>query len=446
MTESLARFPSYPAYKPSNLSWLGDIPAHWEVKRLKNAVQINSETLPETMNPDFVLRYIDISNVDEISGINPPVEMRFADAPSRARRIVRAGDTIVSTVRTYLKAIAYFENPEPNLIVSTGFAVLRPSDEIIPEFLYQLVRSKVFIETVVAHSVGVGYPAINPSELSGLKIWLPSKGEQRAIAAFLDRETARLDTLIAKKEQLIERLQEKRTALISRAVTKGLDAHARMKDSGVEWLGEVPEHWEVRRFKQVTEISYGLTLELDRTETEGTFILSLPNVTKEGQLILDDVPKTKIADAEKKYLLLCKGDLLFNWRNGSPDHVGKTAYFDADGEYIHVSFLLRLRFDSNQFESRYFQMFLNNLRNTEFFSSAKTRVNKTYNQAELGRLMVTVPPRDEQRAIAEYLDRETAKIDALVAKIRDGIARLREYRGALIAAAVTGKIDVRPHP
>jgi type I restriction enzyme S subunit len=213
------------------------------------------------------------------------------------------------------------------------------------------------------------------------------------------------------------------------------------KDSCVEWLGEIPEHWQAYKLKRVSEISYGLTLELDRTETEGTFIISLPNVTKGGQLVLEEVPKTQLTDEEKKSLLLRKGDLLFNWRNGSSDHVGKTAYFDAEGEYTHVSFLLRLRFDLAKHDSRYYHMFINNLRNTDFFASAKTRVNNTYNQAELRQLEVIVPPRDEQQAIASFLDRETAKIDALIAKKERLIELLQEKRTAIISHVVTKGLD-----
>jgi len=213
------------------------------------------------------------------------------------------------------------------------------------------------------------------------------------------------------------------------------------KDSCVEWLGEIPEHWQAYKLKRVSEISYGLTLELDRTETEGTFIISLPNVTKGGQLVLEEVPKTQLTDEEKKSLLLRKGDLLFNWRNGSSDHVGKTAYFDAEGEYTHVSFLLRLRFDLAKHDSRYYHMFINNLRNTDFFASAKTRVNNTYNQAELRQLEVIVPPRDEQQAIASFLDRETAKIDALIAKKERLIQLLQEKRTTIISHAVTKGLD-----
>ena len=175
--------------------------------------------MTETTNPNYAIQYLDISNVDDVEGIGQIQEMQFQDAPSRARRIVKRGDTIISTVRTYLKAVAYFDNPPDNLVVSTGFAVLRPKLGIDPKFLYVLVKCNEFVETVVSHSVGVGYPAINPSELSCLSVWVPPLSEQRAIAAYLDRATVRIDALSAKIETAIARLREYRAALISSAVT-----------------------------------------------------------------------------------------------------------------------------------------------------------------------------------------------------------------------------------
>ncbi len=162
-------------------------------------------------------------NVSLAGILNEPEEMRFEVAPSRARRIVRADDVIVSTVRTYLKAIARFPNPESHLIVSTGFAVLRPTSLIYSSYLYYTVRSNQFIDAIMAHSEGVGYPAINSSVLAGLPFWLPQLPEQSAIASFLDRETAKLDALIARISGGIEKLREYRTALISAAVTGKID-------------------------------------------------------------------------------------------------------------------------------------------------------------------------------------------------------------------------------
>jgi type I restriction enzyme, S subunit len=228
-----ARWQPYPAYKDSGVEWLGRIPVHWEVKQLKYATKINQEVIAETTNPDYLIQYIDISNVDSNGQVLNIQEMPFSDAPSRARRKVYDGDTVISTVRTYLKAIALIKKPPKNWIVSTGFAVLSPNGEVLPEYLWRLVQSDGFVNAVVTYSEGVGYPAITPNNLASLPVWIPPLPEQRAIAAYLDRETAKIDALIAKKRRLIDLLQEKRAALISRAVTRGLNPSAPLKDSGV---------------------------------------------------------------------------------------------------------------------------------------------------------------------------------------------------------------------
>ena len=198
------------------------MPEHWEVKRLKYSTSINDEALPETTDPGFEMSYVDISSVDQIRGIVTVEDMVFEDAPSRARRVVRDEDTIVSTVRTYLRAIAPVSNPASNTIVSTGFAVVRPR-RVSPAFLSCALRETGLIDAIVARSVGVSYPAVNASEIGTLPIPLPAADEQRAIAAFLDRETVKIDVLVAKIETAIERLKEYRTALITAAVTGKID-------------------------------------------------------------------------------------------------------------------------------------------------------------------------------------------------------------------------------
>ncbi len=208
--------------KESGVEWLGELPAHWEVKRLKHAATINDETLPETTDPGMEIAYVDIGNVDSIQGITDSEVMVFENAPSRARRIVRKGDVIVSTVRTYLRAIAQIETSDANLIVSTGFAVLRPR-QMDYGYVAYVASAPYFVERVVAHSVGVSYPAINPSELACLDVILPPLDEQCAIAAFLDHETAKIDTLATRVREAIERLKELRATLISAAVTGKID-------------------------------------------------------------------------------------------------------------------------------------------------------------------------------------------------------------------------------
>ncbi|MEI6425061.1 MAG: restriction endonuclease subunit S [Lentisphaerota bacterium] len=204
--------------KSSGIPWLGDIPEHWEVKRLRYVTSINDETLPEDTLPDYELLYVDIGSIDPAVGITDKESFTFENAPSRARRIVRDGDVIISTVRTYLKAIASIKNPEDNLIVSTGFAVIR-SKNVFQGYLSYTVKAPFFVETVVSRSIGVSYPAINASDLGLIEIPLPPLPEQKAIAEYLDRKTGRIDSLISKKENLVELLKEKRGGLISSAVT-----------------------------------------------------------------------------------------------------------------------------------------------------------------------------------------------------------------------------------
>jgi len=209
--------------KPSGIEWLGDIPKHWEVKPLKYYVSYNDEALTNSKDKDYLLKYIDIGNVNSDGNINEIVEYKFQDAPSRARRIVKCGDVIISTVRTYLKAIAKIED-DNGIIVSTGFAVLRPKSNIESDFLNLVVRANYFIEDVCANSFGVSYPAINASELVTLKLAVPTTiEEQKQIVNHIKIETVKIEKTINTIEKEIALVEEYKTALIAEAVTGKID-------------------------------------------------------------------------------------------------------------------------------------------------------------------------------------------------------------------------------
>ena len=205
--------------KPSGIDWIGELPKNWEVKRLKYVAKSNESSLAEDTDPGYSFKYLDIGNVGTGYILEEPAEISFENAPSRARRIVKKNDTIISTVRTYLKAIYHFENDPVNIIVSTGFAVIRVSEKLTPKFFYYLSLSESFIDSVVSNSYGVSYPAINESFLMTLPVWYPKIEEQEKIVFSLDRETGEIDEVIKKVETQIEKLQEYRQALISNAVT-----------------------------------------------------------------------------------------------------------------------------------------------------------------------------------------------------------------------------------
>ena len=219
--------------RPAGLPYLPTIPAHWEVRRLKHWVGINQATLSELTDPDFEFRYLEIGAVSAGAITSEPARIRFANAPSRARRIVRNGDTIISTVRTYLKAVWFAENLDDNLICSTGFAVLTPNQETVPKFVSYLVQSNAFTDRVSAESIGVAYPAISESKLSSFPVAVPPPDEQAEIVAFLDGEMGRIDAAMARDRRLAELYDEYRLRLMADAVTGRLDVRQAPEPSGL---------------------------------------------------------------------------------------------------------------------------------------------------------------------------------------------------------------------
>lgn len=189
----------------------------WPTAPLKRVAGINERSLPEDTDPDFEFRYVDISTVGRGVLVQEPRRMRFGEAPARARRLVRPGDTVISTVRTYLRAVWSVQGEVDDLVVSTGFAVLTPRN-IDPGFFSWWVSADPFIEEVVARSVGVSYPAINADELGELPVPLPPIDEQRAIAALIDCEATRIDQLVSKQRELIDHLIQRRQAVVTAAV------------------------------------------------------------------------------------------------------------------------------------------------------------------------------------------------------------------------------------
>ena len=204
--------------KDSGVEWIGEVPDHWELKKLKYIVSYNTEVLTNKTDPNYEFTYIEISDVDYIEGISYRNRTVFSDSPSRARRVLRNGDVIISTVRTYLRAIGLIDYAG-DLVGSTGFCVLRSSKKVSGRYLSYAVRSEWFISKVISNSEGVSYPAINSSDLMNLKVTLPPQSEQTFISDYLDKKTSQIDSLIEKETKRIELLKEYRQSLISNVVT-----------------------------------------------------------------------------------------------------------------------------------------------------------------------------------------------------------------------------------
>lgn len=432
--------------------WLGQLPDGWTAKKLKYLSTINDETLPETTDPDYELLYVDIGSVDATEGIQKKEPMIFETAPSRARRIVRDGDTIVSTVRTYLRAVAPVRNPEESLIVSTGFAVVRPKG-IDPHYLAYCLRSSYFIETVVSRSVGVSYPATNPADISCIELPVPPEKEQQTIARLLDAKTALIDALVAQKRQLIDKLKEKRQALITRTVTRGLppeaakaagiEANPQMKDSCVDWIGDIPNSWSVVPFKRRARFIEGPGIMAVDFLDEGVPLIRISGLagkyaSLEGANYLDpDLVaerwahfRTKVGDllisGSASTGLCCEVDLS---TSGCIPYTGIIIIRATPGRSCNA--FLRWYFQSDQFLSQVLLM--------------KTGSTiQHFGPSHLARMTIALPESvAEQQAIAAFLDEKTDQIDSMTSIVEEAIDRLVKYRQAVIASAVTGKIDLR---
>jgi type I restriction enzyme S subunit len=433
-------FPRYPAYKPSGVEWLGEVPEHWEEKHLKSVTSINDEVLSESVSTDHEIEYVDISSVSLANGIERTESVIFGDAPSRARRIPRDGDVLVSTVRTYLKAIAPVVSPPSNLVASTGFAVVRPQRGIHPGYLKYALQEEHFIQQVISRSTGVSYPAINASDIARIPLSLPKQSEQLAIATFLDHETAKIDALITEQQHLIELLQEKRQAVISHAVTKGLNPDAPMKDSGVEWLGEVPEHWTLKRLKH---LSPNLTVGIVVNPSEYVSDEGLPFVyggdIREGVIDWENSRRIAPAMSDKQAKTrLRSGDLLMV-RVGAP---GITAVVPAECEGGNCASVMLIR--QGSFSSQWL-CFTLNTRIVRFQVEVVQygAAQEQFNISHAVNFWLPVPPRPEQDRIATFLLSEHEKAQGLILQAQNAVSLLQERRSALISAAVTGQIDVR---
>ncbi|MFS0878696.1 restriction endonuclease subunit S [Metabacillus niabensis] len=209
--------------KDSGVDWIGEIPDHWEISKIKYQADINKNTLAENTDSLYEMQYIDIGSVNSKGELSTLEKYRFSDAPSRARRKVKKGDTIVSTVRTYLKAISTIESEDENLVCSTGFAVLTARKTIREKYLSYLFKSTIYVDEIVSRSTGVSYPAINASEIGNLECLLPSLEEQKEIEIYIEKRLLEIDKLIKIIIKQIEKLKEYRQSLIYEAVTGKID-------------------------------------------------------------------------------------------------------------------------------------------------------------------------------------------------------------------------------
>ena len=417
----------YPRYKPSGMEWLGDVPEHWQWSQTRHLFDIVNGGTPTSSEKSYWDGDIEWFTPDDL-GRNHSMRI------SGSRRKITQDGIQNSSARMSPKGAIILSTRAPIghlAVIDVAAATNQGCRTLVPIFkanscffYYSLLASRDVLQSL---GKGSTFMELTPDDLGSHPVPLPSLSEQQAIAGFLDRETARVDALVEKKQQLIERLAEYRTALITQTVTKGLppDVAAAeglnpaplLKPSGVEWLGDVPEHWKVKRLHRICQLAYGDSLPTDSRQT-GEFPVLGSNGTVGYHRETNTLAPVIVVGRKGSH-----GQVNFN--NGPIFAIDTTFFIDRRSTDAELRWL-------------YFSLLCIEL-DEESMDSAVPGLSRQYAYKKY----LALPPLEEQCAIAAFLDSQTGRIDALLAQVETAIERLLEYRTALITAAVTGKIDVR---
>ena len=423
----------YTEYKDSGIAWLGEVPKHWDLIKLKYAVTLTKEDAEER-HEDF---QIALENIESWTGQFIETDSEYSGSGDAFEE----GDVLFNKLRPYLAKVFHAQRagtPVGELLV------LRPESDVSSRFMFYRLLSAEFIDVVDGSTYGAKMPRASWDFIGGLEIPMPPLDEQRTIAAYLDRKTAQVDTLIAKKQRLIDRLQEQRTAVINRAVTRGLDPDAPMQDSGIEWLSEVPAHWSLPKLKWITtKIGSGSTPKGGSKvyQNEGVIFLRSQNVQFDG-LDLEDVAHiSEEIHADMERSAVEPGDVLLNITGAS---IGRCTYVPRDFGPANVNQHVCIVRPMKVIMSEYLQMVLaSKVGQYQVFSLQDGSSREGLNYAQLGSFAIPLPEIGEQKAIVRAVRKETDKIDEVVGREKKEINLLQELRTSLISEVVTGKIDVR---
>lgn len=453
------KYNSYPKYKPSGIDWFGDLPEHWEAIPLKRIVAIPVTDGPHE-TPEILEEGIPFVSAEAIRDNRIDFEKKrgFISIEDHRRYSQKCkpkrDDIFMIKSGATTGNLAIVETDEEFNIWSPLAVIRANMESALPKYILFAMNSKEF-QTSVQLSWSYGTQQnIGMNVIENLPIPVPPLAEQQVIAGFLDVVTERIDTLVAKKKRLVELLKEKRTVLISHAVTRGISEliqpgdkefakwkkPVKLKPSGIQWFADIPKHWEIKRLKYVSpHITVGIVVEPSKYYIdEGISCLRSLNV-KPHRLVDSDLvfisPESNKLHAKSQ---IFGGDLVAV-RSGQP---GTTAVVDKrfHGTNCIDLIIIRKPFAAT---SVYLDYFLNSdLAKTQFEAGTDGAIQHHFNITTAMSLQIILPPLPEQQAITAFLDRETGKIDGLISKVKEAMEKLTEYRMTIISAAVTGKINV----
>ncbi|WP_287126296.1 restriction endonuclease subunit S [Desulfobacter sp.] len=454
MTELLPVMPRYETYKDSGVGWIGKIPAPWEEKRLKFTsrmiVSNVDKIVKEFETPVKLCNYVDVYKNNYITNKIPFMEVSATEEEIIHYKIKINDVLITKDSEDWLDigVPALVKHEESRLICGYHLTILRAHNQIIGEYLFWTLLAQYNRIQFSLRANGITRYGISHGAIKNIWLILPCIQEQSIIANFLDYKTEKIDQAVAIKEKQIQLLKERKQILIQTAVTKGLDPNVPMADSGVEWIGQIPAHWEKTRLKFVSKIQSGLTL--GKQYPPGNLseypYLRVANV-QNGFFNLNDVATIYLPKNEALKYLLSKHDILVT-EGGDIDKLGRGTVWESDIEpCLHQNHIFAIRIVSSRINCNFIAQFMTTEKVRKYFIDTATKTTNlaSTNRTTLGNLTLLIPPLNEQNKILSHIHTQSAKIDKAIDIQAQMIEKLKEYKATLINAAVTGKIKV-PDP
>ncbi|HFF9225333.1 TPA: restriction endonuclease subunit S [Campylobacter jejuni] len=422
-------------FKESGIEWLGEIPEHWEVVKINKIVTFVNGYAFENFdfNPIFEIPVIRIGDMQKEKILYDNC-LKTKEKEKLKQFLISNNDILIALSGATTGKIAFCDT-DNKAYINQRVAIVRSKLKLVK--YYFLTRGFSLLIELACN--GSAQPNISTKEIGEFKIPLPPLKEQEQIANFLDEKCKKIANFIEKKEKLITLLKEQKQALINETITKGLDKNINFKDSGIEWLGEIPQHWRIVKLKYVAFTNIGLVYTPDdiiENPDEGYPVLRANNI-QNGKIDYQDLIYTKSKQIGKKQII-SSGDLLMCVRNGSENLLGKTAKIQ-DGYFSFGAFTAIIK---SQFNDYFYWIFQTNMLRKSIASFSASNGIGQISQDDIKNFIISFPPLKEQEQIAQFLDSEISKIDKIIEKTKKQIKLIKEYKTTLINQAVCGRIDL----
>lgn len=432
----------YPSYRQPKMRWLPSVPEHWNEQRAKTFFR-EADERSETGQEELL-------SVSHLTGVTPRSQKKvtmFKAASYVGHKVCRPGDIVVNTLWAWMAALGASRHTG---LVSPAYGIYRPrnADSFNPGYLDYLLRTRAYVAEYIGRSTGIRASRLRlyPNQFLDIPLLQPPRPEQDQIVAYLRAQDAHIARFIKAKRELIKLLTEQKLAIIDRAVTRGLDPNVRLKPSGIEWLGEVPEHWEVASIKHIADVRFSGVDKHSNDDETPVRLCNYTDVYKNERITADmDLMRATATAAEIARLTLKAGDVILTKDSETPDDIGVPAWVPEDLPGVVCAYHLGLlRPRPQRVLGEFLFRSIGSTRTAQQFHVLATGVTRfALGKHDVKNAIIALPPVEEQQAICRWIVEECQPLDEAIARAEEEIQLIREYRDRLIADVVTGQIDVR---